>query len=102
MTEQQKTQAPSAVSAPVLTAAVAPVAEPEPKQQQPEEQQQQQPDVKPPVAAEPVEAPQQPAAAAVEEPATEDGGSPERPVQANKSRCFCCNKKVGLLGFECR
>jgi hypothetical protein len=27
---------------------------------------------------------------------------PEKPVQANRSRCFCCNKKVGLLGFECR
>ena len=27
---------------------------------------------------------------------------PEKPVQKNKSRCFSCNKKVGLLGFECR
>lgn len=26
----------------------------------------------------------------------------EKQVQANRSRCFCCNKKVGLLGFECR
>lgn len=27
---------------------------------------------------------------------------PEKPVQANRNRCLCCNKKVGLLGFECR
>lgn len=27
---------------------------------------------------------------------------PEKPVQANRSRCYGCNKKVGLLGFECR
>jgi hypothetical protein len=27
---------------------------------------------------------------------------PEKPIQANRNRCFCCNKKVGLLGFECR
>lgn len=25
-----------------------------------------------------------------------------RPSQTNRKRCFCCNKKVGLLGFECR
>lgn len=25
-----------------------------------------------------------------------------KPVQMNRKRCFCCNKKVGLLGFECR
>ncbi|GAB4818700.1 hypothetical protein N2152v2_005746 [Parachlorella kessleri] len=105
VTEQQKTQAPPAVTAPELAAAVAPVAEPEPepKQQQFDEQeQQQQPAVKPPAASEAVEAPERPAAAAVEEPTIKDGGSPERPVQANRSRCFCCNKKVGLLGFECR
>lgn len=27
---------------------------------------------------------------------------PEKPKQANRSRCFSCRKKVGLLGFECR
>ena len=26
----------------------------------------------------------------------------EKPVQVNRNRCFSCNKKVGLLGFECR
>lgn len=26
----------------------------------------------------------------------------DRPVQANRGRCFSCSKKVGLLGFECR
>lgn len=24
------------------------------------------------------------------------------PAQENRGRCFCCRKKVGLLGFECR
>ncbi|KAL6768239.1 Zinc finger A20 and AN1 domain-containing stress-associated protein 3 [Auxenochlorella protothecoides] len=28
--------------------------------------------------------------------------APARPVQAQRNRCFGCNKKVGLLGFECR
>lgn len=27
---------------------------------------------------------------------------PAKPVQKNRSRCFECSKKVGLLGFECR
>lgn len=26
----------------------------------------------------------------------------DKPVQENRGRCFCCRKKVGLLGFECR
>ena len=39
-------------------------------------------------------------AAAAAPPA--DAGEPEKPVQAHRNRCFCCNKKVGLLGFECR
>lgn len=26
----------------------------------------------------------------------------EKAVQKNRGRCFSCNKKVGLLGFECR
>jgi hypothetical protein len=29
-------------------------------------------------------------------------GEEEKPVQKNRNRCFCCNKKVGLLGFDCR
>lgn len=37
----------------------------------------------------------------LDEPVTQPM-EPEKPVQANRSRCFCCNKKVGLLGFECR
>lgn len=41
------------------------------------------------------------AAPAVPEPAASPA-PPEKPAQANRSRCFCCNKKVGLLGFECR
>ena len=48
-------------------------------------------------------------AAAVPEPAPEAAPAPqaapdqpEKPVQANRCRCYSCNKKVGLLGFECR
>lgn len=26
----------------------------------------------------------------------------DKPVQENRGRCFCCRKKIGLLGFECR
>lgn len=32
----------------------------------------------------------------------EDEGGCSRPIQRNKGRCFQCNKKVGLLGFQCR
>jgi hypothetical protein len=39
------------------------------------------------------------AAAPVEE---EKPPPPERPVQKNPSRCFSCNKRVGLTGFKCR
>jgi AN1-type zinc finger protein 5/6 len=38
----------------------------------------------------------------VEAVASQAEEAPEKPVQANRNRCFCCNKKVGLLGFECR
>lgn len=31
-----------------------------------------------------------------------DAGPPPRKVQKNRNRCWCCQKKVGLLGFECR
>lgn len=37
---------------------------------------------------------------------TEDPQSQEKvggpPVQKNRGRCFSCNKKVGLLGFDCK
>jgi len=39
---------------------------------------------------------------AVAPPQPMEPEEPEKPVQANRNRCFCCNKKVGLLGFECR
>jgi hypothetical protein len=39
------------------------------------------------------------AAAAAPEPALPEEA---KPVQTNRNRCFCCKKKVGLLGFECR
>ncbi len=35
-------------------------------------------------------------------PAALAAAAPERPPQANRSRCFACRKKVGLLGFDCR
>jgi len=31
-----------------------------------------------------------------------DGGDPGKLVQTNTSRCWCCNKKIGLLGFQCK
>lgn len=35
---------------------------------------------------------------AVDQPSGGDGEE----VQMNKSRCWACNKKVGLTGFKCR
>jgi len=35
-------------------------------------------------------------------PGTPDGKKPRRELQAKKERCWSCNKKVGLLGHECR
>lgn len=29
-------------------------------------------------------------------------GEPARPIQTNTSRCWTCNKKIGLLGFQCK
>lgn len=29
-------------------------------------------------------------------------GEPDRPAQSNTSRCWTCNKKIGLLGFQCK
>uniref|UniRef100_A0A0G4HSE4 AN1-type domain-containing protein n=1 Tax=Chromera velia CCMP2878 TaxID=1169474 RepID=A0A0G4HSE4_9ALVE len=40
------------------------------------------------------------ASAEAEQPKVEE--PPARPVQENKKRCWKCNKKTGLLGFECR
>ena len=42
------------------------------------------------------------AAAAAAAPVEETPPPPERPVQKNPSRCFSCNKRVGLTGFKCR
>ena len=36
------------------------------------------------------------------QPPKEAAGEGDQPEQKNRSRCFSCNKKVGLLGFECR
>lgn len=64
------------------------------------EQQQQQPAARDAAASpEPTAAEASPAAEAV--PAAE-GEDDERPVQKNTSRCFTCNKRVGLTGFKCR
>ncbi|EFN56686.1 hypothetical protein CHLNCDRAFT_144583 [Chlorella variabilis] len=41
-------------------------------------------------------------ALAAAEAAPADEPADDRPVQENRGRCFCCRKKVGLLGFECR
>jgi len=35
-------------------------------------------------------------------PAEEGNQEEERRVQADTTRCWSCNKKVGLLGFKCR
>jgi len=52
---------------------------------------------KPAPASEPTPAPTTAA------PAAEDDDTPEPPKkQANTSRCFTCNKKIGLLGFKCK
>ena len=32
----------------------------------------------------------------------EEEKEPEKPVQIKKNRCWKCNKKIGLLGFECK
>lgn len=38
----------------------------------------------------------------VEEPPREEQEDNGRRVQADTTRCWSCNKKVGLLGFKCR
>ena len=32
----------------------------------------------------------------------EEEDEPPRKVQANTSRCWTCNRKIGLLGFQCK
>jgi len=55
-------------------------------------------------AAAAASAPPEAAAAAVCLPADApaDEGEPSKPVQTNTSRCWTCNKKIGLLGFQCK
>ena len=52
-------------------------------------------------AAEPAAAP---AVASAQVRPSEDDGAEEPPkkVQANTSRCWTCNRKIGLLGFQCK
>jgi len=42
-----------------------------------------------------------PPAPVVEQPQEEQEKN-DRKIQADTTRCFSCNKKVGLLGFKCR
>ncbi len=84
--EQKKGQEASPLAAPEP---IAPIAVPEPAPELPAEA--------------PAEASAAPAEVTAPEVAAPSPAAPdEKPVQANRSRCFCCNKKVGLLGFECR
>jgi len=58
-------------------------------------------------AAKPVEAKAEPAAesSTAQVRPCEDGEGAEEPpkkVQANTSRCWTCNRKIGLLGFQCK
>lgn len=41
-------------------------------------------------------------AGAAASPGEECAGDDGRPVQKNTTRCFDCNKRVGLTGFKCR
>jgi len=41
-------------------------------------------------------------APAVEEPQQDEEQEQNRRAQTDTTRCFSCNKKVGLLGFRCR
>lgn len=41
-------------------------------------------------------------AAAAAVPIAATAGEGGQPVQKNTSRCFSCNKRVGLTGFKCR
>lgn len=57
------------------------------------------PKPEPPQAVIPPPAAQAPAA---EQPSGEDDQDGGRKVQVDTTRCWSCNKKVGLLGFKCR
>jgi len=37
-----------------------------------------------------------------QDPNAPENNDPTPPTQANKNRCYSCNKKIGLTGFECR
>lgn len=82
--EEQKKATEASAPEPIVAPPAAPKAEVE---------------VAPAVEA-PVEAPTAPVEQAA--PAVPSPSQPEKPIQANRNRCFNCNKKVGLLGFECR
>ena len=43
-----------------------------------------------------------PAAAAAGDVPGDEGGAAQPAKQANKNRCYSCNKRVGFTGFECR
>jgi type IV secretory pathway VirB10-like protein len=85
----RQSQAHLAATAPPAAPAAAPEAPAQPKAEE-----------------QPAEAPAAPQQAAAEvaspEPAAAEKPAEDRPVQENRGRCFCCRKKVGLLGFECR
>eukprot|EP00887_Chlorella_sp_A99_P001069 scaffold14.g1069.t1 len=85
---QAATQAPAPTAA-----AAAPALTPQPEEEQPAAEAAAEAGVVPADAAAPADAPAADAAQPEE---------PAKPVQQNRSRCFCCKKKVGLLGFECR
>jgi hypothetical protein len=69
-------------------------------QQQPQQQQQLSPEIKSEPVKPKVEDQASASAPAVE--SQEDQEQNERRIQADTTRCFSCNKKVGLLGFKCR
>jgi len=47
-------------------------------------------------------APSEAGAMEVAEPEEQKPPAKERPVQVKTSRCWSCNKKIGLTGFRCR
>jgi len=103
---QQQTAAPAASSAePKAATPVAPATAPAPSPsaavtaEKPAEK---------PAAAASSSTPAEPAVAspavAAPRPAEDPGEEEEPPkkVQANTSRCWTCNRKIGLLGFQCK
>ena len=55
-----------------------------------------------PVVPPPAPAVPAPAAAAPSAEPDPPEEPPPKKIQANTSRCFTCNKKIGLLGFKCK